>query len=291
MLFDQVARHVRCIVDARCRAGDVTCEHPPQRRGLMPAAVLQVVVLLIVALPLGSLAQAGDSATEPTTTFAISTFENAEALVNPMQQVISEAYQRLGIHISIHRMPLTRSLSEANSGRYDAELGRVLENEVQAPNLLRVPIAIGVTEYRAYMLRSFARPELASWEGLRASGLHIGGRLGARVPEVQLGDALNVHSKSQQALMKMLADHRVDVVVGTLTTTRAILTEMQRQQPDLVAQIVELEPALQKQPFYHFLHQRHAALLPRLSAELAAMEKDGSIARIWREAAEQDARQ
>ncbi|NQD36756.1 transporter substrate-binding domain-containing protein [Permianibacter sp. IMCC34836] len=225
------------------------------------------------------------TATPSPSAFTISTFENAEALVTPMQQVISQAYARLGIQVEIRRLPLTRSLSEANAGRYDAELGRVQENAKEAPNLLMLPIAIGETAYHAYMLKTRAKPEFAHWAGLRQSGLRIGGRLGARVPEVQLGAALNVRNQTQEALMKMLIDDRIDVVVGTMTTTRGILAAMKTEHPNWVAQIVELQPPLQLQPFYHFLHKRHADLLPRLNAELAAMQADGSIARIWRDAA------
>lgn len=243
------------------------------------------ILPLPLPLLLRLLAATVTTAGERPATLSLSTFQDADALVVPMERVVSEAYRRLGIRITVQRLPLTRSLADANAGYFDGELGRVLENAKEAPNLLRVPESLGETEYSAYMHRAKADASLASWAALRKSGLRIGARLGARVPDANLGDAITLRSKSQDALLKMLADDRLDVVVGTTITTHARLAAIRQNQPQLADQIVELDPALQIQPFYHFLHQRHAALLAPLSAELRAMRADGSIARIWAEAA------
>ena len=51
--------------------------------------------------------------------------------------------------------------------------------------------------------------------------------------------------------------------------------------------VVELSP-LDRQPLYHYLHKRHAALVKPLSAELKKMWQDGSIQKIWDTSAKED---
>lgn len=42
-------------------------------------------------------------------------------LVVPMKRVVSEAYRRLGIRVTVLRLPLTRSRADANAGYFAGE--------------------------------------------------------------------------------------------------------------------------------------------------------------------------
>ncbi len=231
-------------------------------------------------------AAANDSAAATQLSFA--TFEHAEALVIPMTRVLEDAYRPLGISIRVTRLPLTRSLVEANAGQYDADLGRIAYNASEAPNLRLVPTAIGTLDYRAYMLRDRADTRYASWSALKTSGLRIGSRLGARTPDHHLGAAISVRTPTHDALLKMLLSARIDVLIGTAATTRATLAQWQARDAQAVAQVVELQPSLGLVTMHHLLHQRHSALIAPLDTELKKMQALGRIEQIWRESAEQE---
>lgn len=212
---------------------------------------------------------------------SIATFENAEPLVVPMEQVLLQAYKKLGIKVSLTRLPVKRSLVEANNGHYDAELGRVAESEKEAPNLLRIKQPIGEISYHAYVMPSSDLTTVNSWSALKQSGLQIGARMGVRIPEVALGDALTNRIASHEAMLTMLTVGRLDVAIGTSATTRATLAAMRQKNVPRMDEVVEVSPPLQVQSMYHLVHKRHAALVGPLNAVLKKMEADGSIARIW----------
>ncbi len=217
---------------------------------------------------------------------SISTFSNTEALVRPMERVITQAYERLGIRVKVERKPITRSLRDADDGLHDAELGRTLESEKEVKHLIRIVEPIGEIRYTPYVMRGAAVP-FSSWQTLKQAGLRVGTRFGTRVPEAQLGSALTERPKTQEALLKMLVARHIDVAVGTQTMMRAMLADMRDAGVPGVGDVVELAP-LDRQPLYHYLHTRHAALVKPLNAELKKMQLDGSIQKIWDASAKED---
>lgn len=217
---------------------------------------------------------------------SISTFANTEALVRPMERVITRAYERLGIKVTVERKPIARSLLDADAGLHDAELGRVLETEKEVKHLIRIVEPVGEIRYTPYVLRGAAVP-FTNWQTLKQSGLRLGTRFGTRVPEAHLGNALTERPKTQDALLKMLVARHVDVAIGSQTMMRATLADMREAGVPGVGDVVELPP-LDRQPLYHYLHQRHAALVKPLNAELKKMHQDGSIQKIWDDSAKED---
>lgn len=216
----------------------------------------------------------------------IATFTHAEPLVRPMERVVVKAYERLGIKATVVRIPIARSLVDADAGQYDAELGRTALSEKEVQNLLRLEEPIGEIRYTPFVMRG-AAVAFKDWESLRQSGLHIGARHGTRVPEVKLGPALQERPNSTQALFKMLVAKHVDVAVGTSSTMRATLAKMQDDGVPGVNDVVELA-ALDVQPMYHYLHKRHAALVKPLNAAFKKMQQDGSLQKIWDAAAKEE---
>lgn len=216
----------------------------------------------------------------------IASFTNAEPLVRPMERVVLKAYERLGIKATVVRVPIARSLMDADEGQYDAELGRTQFSEKEVKNLIRLSEPIGEIRYTPFVLRS-TKARFKDWEALKQSGLHIGARYGTRVPEAMLGTALSERPNTTQALFKMLVARHVDVAVGTSNTMRATLAKMRDDGVTGVDDVLELQ-ALDVQPMYHFLHKRHAALIKPLNAEFRKMQQDGSLQKIWEAAAKEE---
>jgi ABC-type amino acid transport substrate-binding protein len=76
-----------------------------------------------------------------------------------------------------------------------------------------------------------------------------------------------------EALFRKLALGRTDVVVES-RFNGCLVKQLGLQKAVL------LQPSLEVLPAYHFLHSRHAALVPRITAVLRKMESDGSIKKI-----------
>lgn len=240
---------------------------------------------IVLCLALLSSAAYGQQAPLPREINVV-TFSNTEALVRPMERVITKAYERLGIKVTVERKPIARSLRDADEGLHDAELGRTLETEKEVKNLVRIVEPVGEIRYTPYVVRGASVP-FNNWQTLKQAGLRVGTRFGTRVPEAQLGAALTERPKTQEALLKMLVARHIDVAIGSQTMMRATLAELVDAGVAGAGDVVELSP-LDRQPLYHYLHKRHAALVQPLNAELKKMWQDGSIQKIWDASAKED---
>jgi polar amino acid transport system substrate-binding protein len=69
----------------------------------------------------------------------------------------------------------------------------------------------------------------------------------------------------------VLNEGRVDVVIATRLTGLHVLSKFQYQG------VKELGPPLVTIGLYHYLHNKHEALLQKISASLSEMQKNGTI--------------
>ena len=196
-------------------------------------------------------------------------------------RILSEAYGRIGIEIAARELPGPRSMDMANRGDIDGELFRGEINGDQFPNLIRIPVPIMYGEIVVFT--KDVEFEVVGWDSLRpySIGIQYGvkeiedGTKGMRVEPVR---------HSEQLLMK-LATGRNDIVVHPrdlgLRTLKTVITQAP-EGIDLKALqgIMVLEPPLQRDALYHYLHSKHAALVPKLTVALQEMADEGLIQRI-----------
>lgn len=62
------------------------------------------------------------------------------------ERVLKEAYGRLGIDIRVSGRPAQRAIHDANSGAVDGELYRIKDVHLKYPNLMMVPVPVGIME-------------------------------------------------------------------------------------------------------------------------------------------------
>ena len=200
----------------------------------------------------------------------ISTLLDVDPATRVAEQVMTEAYRRLGMQMVVHRVPGERSLRSANSGDMDGELYRKLGMEREYANLLIVPVALLTYEIVIFTLgTSFA---VHGWESLRP--YTIGHVKSIKIVEQNTqGMRVEVASTLRQAFLKM-ALGRSDLVVANHASGLAVLKEL--NMPDVKV----LMPALATFPVFHYLNKKHAALVPQLTAVLRQMQKDKTIETI-----------
>jgi polar amino acid transport system substrate-binding protein len=130
--------------------------------------------------------------------------------------------------------------------------------EKEAPNLVRVPVLLDnfviTTMTKA---ASLAAPTLE-----QAAGMHVGIRRGMRNVESLTAGWPNVERAVETfAMLKMLNTGNIDVIIGYPENLRYTLEQVGLS-PDLYS-----FKEVHRDPAYHYLNKRHAALVPALTAE------------------------
>ena len=181
--------------------------------------------------------------------------------------LIKAVYAEMGIAVSLEILPSERSLQEANSGTYDAELGRVGGMLAGYPNLMYTSEPIMVIDLIA-MAKKGSAVTISSAADLNK--YKIGIIRGSKLPESFVAaKGLTAESVPDPAsLLKMLEAGRLDIAL----IPSNILASF--------ASVAQVGPKLMSVPSYHILNKKHAALAPKFDAILKAMKADGRFAKL-----------
>ena len=87
---------------------------------------------------------------------------------------------------------------------------------------------------------------------------------------------------SQDQLMLMLVENRIDVAVSDSFSGLAVIKKL-----ELENKIQLLTPALQKNEIFHFLNEKHRDLIPKVEQVLQAMQASGELALLRKQITEQ----
>jgi polar amino acid transport system substrate-binding protein len=184
--------------------------------------------------------------------------------------ILTEAYSRLGIKIKTIAFPIARSLIMANSGYSDGELFRGSINHKKFPNLIKIPVVLDYGQIVVFSKELTFK--VNGWSSLQpyTIGIQIG------IKEVETGTAgmqVDPVATPEQLFNKLILG-RNQIIVLPLDVGLMVMKAMKLQQ------IKILEPPLQKDPLYHYLHHTHKQLVPRITAVLKQMEAEGLITQI-----------
>ena len=203
----------------------------------------------------------------------ISTLLEQDPATAIAEQVLAEAYRRLGMALEVQKYPGERSLVSANDGLTDGELYRKVGMERDYPNLIIVPVPL--QQYEIVIFTSDTTFPVNGWESLRP--FTVGFVRGIKIVEANTaGMRTEAVPTMQQALQKM-AMGRTDVVVGNRASGLAAARALKMDD------IRVLAPPLASFPVYHYVHRRHEALVPRLTAVMQQMHKEKVMERIQRQ--------
>ena len=185
--------------------------------------------------------------------------------------VLREAFTRIGVPVRIGHLPAERSLLNADRGIDDGDFVRIAGLETTYTNLIRVPEKITDFEFVAFSRN--LRITTPDWESLRPYDVAI--VRGWKILEKNLAGAASLtRVKNLRILFTLLAQGRADLAVysrfeGYEMINRLGLTDIQ-----------VLEPPLAVREMFLYLHKKHAALVPEVTAALRAMKADGTYQRI-----------
>lgn len=183
------------------------------------------------------------------------------------ERVLVHAYAQLGLRVEFIPLPVRRGYVLAEQGELDGVTLSVASN--LGDGLIRVDAPVSAEDTVVYTrTKRFA---VAGFDSLQP--YTVGHVTGLRYFETRL-QGFNVDTAPDlDTLFRKLSLGRTDVVVEARSNQcrahRLGLTDIRI-----------LEPSLEIVPAHHFLHRKHAELVPRLGAVLRKMESDGSIRKI-----------
>lgn len=200
----------------------------------------------------------------------VSTLVGADPATEIAEQVLREAYDRLGYELTVHRLPGERTLIFANEGRMDGELYRKLGMDQTYNNLLIVPVPL--LTYEIVVFTHGTSFTVNGWDSLKP--FTIGHVRGIKiVQENTAGMRTEAVPTMAQAFQKMMMG-RTDIVVGNRLSGMAVVKSLK------LDEVHVLNPPLASFPVYHYLHRKHEELVPRLSGVLRQMRADKVIEAI-----------
>ncbi len=190
------------------------------------------------------------------------------------EQVIREAYRRLGYDINVVWVPARRALEMANDGQVDGELHRILGIDKRWVNLMRVPNRVNVLEATAFT--KSLEFKVAGWNSLKPYS--VGVRRGIQFSNANTQGMSRQVVNTVQGLFEILQYDRIEVVVTSLINGLSELKEIKHSSIKL------LKPAIEVYPLYHYLHKKHQDMVPKVNGVLEQMKKEGLIEHIRQQA-------
>ena len=192
--------------------------------------------------------------------FTIATSLNRTALTIQIENKLTQAYRNIGYELHIQYLPAERSLKMSNQGKFDGELFRIAAVGQHYPQLLPVPVALARIELYAFV-RAGREHEFGLWQ--QDPNLRIGFVRGFKMAELYevAGHKTIVNTPGQA--VQMLQQNKIDLLLEDLQSLREATAGDEQ-----AAHLHRLPEVLAAEELFHFVHQRHQQLIPRLSEQL-----------------------
>jgi polar amino acid transport system substrate-binding protein len=188
-------------------------------------------------------------------------------------QILIEAFRRVGQPVRITHLPTERSITNANLGITDGEFPRISGLDRLYPNLLKVPEKIDDFRFTAFTWRPDI--QLKDWASCHPYNVAI--VRGWKILEANLDDVRSlVKVKNQELLFSLLGKHRTDIAVYSRFEGQEMIKRLGLQS------IRVLEPPLATREMFLYLNKRHLALIPAVAKQLRSMKHDGTYDRIFK---------
>ncbi|NRA61097.1 MAG: hypothetical protein HRU25_09350 [Psychrobium sp.] len=172
-------------------------------------------------------------------------------------EFLTPIYRELGIELKVKSLPSKRALAFSNKGLLDGELLRVEGIEGTYTNLVPVPITLYQMSTYAYTIkgkRKFKKPtEILHFK--------IGIHRGVHWEETFVSQFPHCVSRvgGTRIKFKLLALGRVDYVLSSEQRANQVIAKYFPNDD-----IVRVSPIIKKINLIHYLHQKHAHLIPSL---------------------------
>jgi ABC-type amino acid transport substrate-binding protein len=187
-------------------------------------------------------------------------------------EMLRAVYARLNIKLEFEDVPGKRALALSSAGEVDGEIQRIGTLSRDYPTLLQVTPAINYIEPAVFTTRLHF--DVDGWNSIRNYSIGIVRGVGSSESGTRGMDRVTA-TTSLESMIKMLDADRFDVMVTDLFSGLAAVRKL-----NLETRIYPLSPPLERISIYHYLHERHRDLVPRVGQVIAQMEASGELAAL-----------
>lgn len=178
--------------------------------------------------------------------------------------LLSTAYKEIGYELHVIDFNHQGSLAAANQGVLDGQLGRIDFVTRDYPNLLKVDFPL--FEFNLVLLKNCKQCNYRDIKSLAIQSSYPAAQSYIEENPIK-GDVIKVRNLTAQ--LNLLTQKRVE---GTILLDFLLSTK----HPDFNQAAFNKEILMSMQSF-HFVHKRHAALIPQLTNILKKLEADGTV--------------
>ncbi|QYJ88044.1 transporter substrate-binding domain-containing protein [Shewanella mesophila] len=223
---------------------------------------------LLLALLL-STASAADGPLQPSYRFASIEYLLEQEVA---REVIPQIYQGLGLNVEVLPLPGNRAQHAAVSGQLDGEVLRIWRYGDDNPTMLRVPTPYYYLETMAFVRADsgivIREPkDLQPYRVVRVRGVKHTNNITAGLPRVRDVD-------STKMMFELLRNHHADVALTNHLDGQIMMKRYHFEN------IMAMPTHLGHRVLYHYLHPKHARLLPVIDAEFKRLEDASELATI-----------
>ncbi|MDH2401360.1 transporter substrate-binding domain-containing protein [Bradyrhizobium sp. SSUT18] len=187
-------------------------------------------------------------------------------------EMLRAVYARLNIKLEFEDVPGKRALALSSAGAVDGEIQRIGTLSRDYPTLVQVTPAINYIEPAVFSTK--LRFDVAGWNSIRDYSIGIVRGVGSSEDGTR-GMARVTATTSLDNMVRMLDADRFDVMVTDLFSGLVAVRKLNLQD-----RIVALSPPLERVHIYHYLHERHRDLVPKVGKMIAQMEASGELATL-----------
>jgi polar amino acid transport system substrate-binding protein len=187
-------------------------------------------------------------------------------------EMLRAVYARLNIKLEFEDVPGKRALALSSAGEVDGEIQRIGTLSRDYPTLVQVTPAINYIEPAVFSTK--LRFDVVGWSSIKDYSIGIVRGVGSSEAGTR-GMARVTATTSLDNMVRMLDADRFDVMVTDLFSGLVAVRKLNLQD-----RIVALSPPLERIHIYHYLHERHRDLVPKVGEVIAQMEASGELARL-----------
>lgn len=191
-------------------------------------------------------------------------------------QVMAEAFGRIGYKVETVRLPAERALINADRGIDDGDMARIAGLQKKYPNLIQVPESFLIVDMVLYSKKHPAF-KVTGWDSVASHSLAI--ISGWKIMEKNfsmLGDKVEIiKTDNAEQSFALLESDRVDFIAYSNWSGLGYMKQHN------INNVALLEPPLARPEFYVYLNKKHEKIVPRLAEAIRQMKKDGSLQALY----------
>ncbi|MDA9521939.1 ABC transporter substrate-binding protein [Bradyrhizobium sp. CCBAU 11434] len=187
-------------------------------------------------------------------------------------EMLRTVYAKLNIKLEFVDVPGKRALALSSAGEVDGEIQRIGTLSRDYPTLLQVTPSINYIEPAVFTTKLHFVVD--GWNSIRDYRIGIVRGVGSSEAGTRGMDRVTATTGIENMITMLDAD-RFDVMVTDLFSGLVAVRKL-----NLQARIYPLSPQLERIRIFHYLHESHRDLVPKVGQVIAQMEASGELATL-----------